>query len=183
MPKQFMFLKWSGKKAVAFLVLTIVLLTAVIGTTLAYLVVLTDTITNDFVSPNIEVQLANNKITNKGDVTVYVRATAIARLVDAEGKILATTPAITLTPNEGWTQGSDGFYYFQNAIAPNATAVSFVKTAAPLDSVDGNYTLQVTVLSEAIQANPADAVTSSWAAVSAVNSDGTLVVVPFVATP
>ena len=52
MPKTFKFLKWHGKKAVALLVLTVVLAVGMVGGTVAFIVTQTDALTNVFESKN-----------------------------------------------------------------------------------------------------------------------------------
>ena len=83
MPKTFKFLSWSGKKAIAFLVLTIVLSVATVATTLAYLIAKTNPIENTFTPPIIDVKIVGdnvegNYIQNTGDVPVYARVAIVA---------------------------------------------------------------------------------------------------------
>ena len=178
MPKEFKFFKWSGKKAVAFLVLTIALVTAVIGSTLAYVIAFTDVLTNVFTPPDIEVNFngEGNKITNDGDIDVYVRVAVVPTWMNQGGQMLPHTPEVKINPEDGWVKGNDGFYYRLAPLASGDTTIPLASVTT--EETHGSATLYVTVLSEVIQSVPADAVISSWPAITGVNDDGTLVVTP-----
>ena len=176
MPKTFKFLKWSGKKAVALFVLTAMLVTLTVGSTIAYIIVKTQDLTNTFVPPNIDINLSGNEIENTGDIPVYVRAAIVPTWIsDSDGSTLSQTPTVEITVNSGWTKGSDGFYYYTSPVAAG-TSVTPIVTAVPGSSAPEGYKLNIQVLSAAIQATPAEAVVNSWAAVTGINSDGTLIV-------
>ena len=175
MSDKFRFLKRSDKKSVIFLILTIVLVTAVVGSTIAYIVVMSNSRTNEFEPPELDVQINNNEVKNTSDIDVYVRVTTLATIVDAEGKMLPYTPEITVTPNEGWTKVSDGFYYYTKPLLPGQVAEPINKVECDVEPTE-DYTVQVVVLAEVIQSVPSTAVTSAWSAVSAVESNGDLVV-------
>ena len=57
MSGKFKFLKWHGKKAVAVLVLALLLTVAIIGATVAFVVVYTDSLHNVFAPATIEIDL------------------------------------------------------------------------------------------------------------------------------
>ena len=175
MSEKFRFLKRSDKKSVLFLILTIVLVTAVVGSTIAYIVVISNFRTNVFEPPEIDVQISNNEIINTSDIDVYVRVTTVASIVDSEGKMLPYTPEITVNINDGWVKGADGFIYCTKALAPNQTVKAISSVECEVDSNE-DYTVQVVVLSEVIQSVPSAAVTSSWSAVTGVDAGGNLVV-------
>ena len=175
MSKKFRFLKQSDKKSVLFLILTIVLVTAVVGSTIAYIVVMSNVRTNEFEPPEIDVQITNNEIKNTSDIDVYVRVTTIASIIDAEGKMLPYTPDISVTLNSGWTKGNDGFFYCTEPLVPGQVAEPINKVECDVESNE-DYTIQVVVLSEVIQSVPSTAVTSVWSAVTSVDANGNLVV-------
>ena len=176
MPKTFKFLKWSGNKAVALFVLTIVLAVAAVGSTVAYIVTKTGEVTNTFTPPNldIEINVANNEIENAGDVPVYVRAAIVANWVDEDGTILSTQPSVTYSINAGWEQGSDGFYYYTGIVPAhsNNTVALLAEDGITVNgTAPSGYTLQVQVLSSAIQTTPTEAVINGWTAVIGVDPD------------
>lgn len=191
MSKTFQFFIWSGKKAVAYLVLTVVLSVAIVGTTLAYIITQTDILQNIFEPAEVNIEIAGDDITNTGDTDVYVRAAVVVNWVDGDGAILSTMPVagvdytVEFNTAGGWVQGSDTFWYYTGVVkAANDSnnddvAPTLITTLTQTDAQkkDG-YTLTVQVLSSAIQAEPADAVTGAWTSVESVNDDKTLNIIP-----
>ena len=179
MSKTFQFFIWSGKKAVAFLVLTVALSVAIVGTTLAYIITQTDILQNIFEPAKVDIEINGNDIENKSDVDVYIRAAVVVNWVDEDGVILSTMPVAgtdyTLSTATGWTQGSDGFYYYLSKVPPTTESITLLNGVTQNKTKDG-YTLRVQVLSSAIQAEPAEAVTHSWTCVTGVDANGDLIV-------
>lgn len=178
MPKDFKYFKWSGKKAVAFLVLTIVLATAVIGTTLAYVIAFANSLINTFEAPEVEVSVSGNQVQNKGDIAVYARVAVVAAVYDENGNMLPYTIAvtdgtpdvlaITVELNSGWFVGDDGFYYCASPLAVGGSSEPF-DDITPVGTIDDTaYEIRVTVLNEVIQATPDEAVEAAWPAVDVV---------------
>ena len=169
MPKTFKFLSWSGKKAIAFLVLTIVLSVATVATTLAYLIAKTNPIENTFTPPIIDVKIVGdnvegNYIQNTGDVPIYARVAIVATWVNDDGQTYSTSPDIEVILKPDWMQGDDGFYYLTSTLATGASSTPIESIVAPANTPDG-YTLRVQVLASVIQATPVEAVENSWPAV------------------
>lgn len=171
MQKPFHFLKWSGKKAVVLAVLTLCLAAIVIGTTLAFIIVRTNSIKNQFDPPNLDINIIEgNNIKNTGDVPVYVRAVVVANWVNTEdGSILSTQPELgddysMEIDTENWFMGSDGFYYCKAPLEADASAPELVSRATPLTQMNG-YELQVKLIASAIQTTPTEAVETAWPAV------------------
>ena len=182
MSKTFQFFIWSGKKAVAFLVLTVALSLAIVGTTLAYIITQTDILQNIFEPAKVDIEINGTDIENKSDVDVYIRAAVVVNWVDEDGVILSTMPVAcegkdyVLEVANGWTQGSDGFYYYLSKVPPTTKSVTLLNGVTQNKTKDG-YTLRVQVLSSAIQAEPADAVKLSWTCVTGVDEEsGDLIV-------
>lgn len=188
MPKTFKFLIWSGKKAVVLLALTVALSVAVVGTTLAYIIVKTNELNNTFTPGEVEISITGDDITNTGDTDVYVRAAVVVNWVsDSDQSILSTMPVagtdytVEFNTDEGWTKGSDGFWYYtsrpleaaNDGDTDNAPTLITSLTQTDAQKKDG-YTLTVQVISSAIQATPAEAVIGAWTSVSGVNGDGSL---------
>ena len=184
MSKTFQFFIWSGKKAVAFLVLTVALSVAIVGTTLAYIITQTDILQNIFEPAKVDIEIKGNDIENKSDVDVYIRAAVVVNWVDGDGVILSTSPVAgvdyDIVFNEdtaltsGWVQGSDTFwYYVDTPLEAGKTANALINSITQKTTKDG-YTLTVQVISSAIQAEPAEAVRGAWTSVESVNDDKTL---------
>lgn len=183
MSKTFQFLIWSGKKAVAFLVLTVALSLAIVGTTIAYIIDYTESLKNTFTPPVVDIEsdaVAGNIIKNGSDVDVYLRAAVVVNWVDEDGAILSTKPVentdYTLDLGNNWVKGSDGFYYYTLKVAPDSADILVLDAVTCPTVTNGNYTLTVQVISSAIQAAPTDAVVGAWESVSGVNGDGSLII-------
>lgn len=180
MPKAFKFLKFTGKKAVALLAVTIVLAVSMVGATLAFIITKTDALTNIFSPAKVAIDIDDidgNKIINTGDIPVYVRVAIVANWVNGSGEIHSTTPTvqITLSDERNWVKGSDGFYYYKLPVAAN-DSVTPVNSVTTSDTAPTGYEFQVQILSSAIQSTPTSAVVEAWTAVTSVNADGSLVV-------
>ena len=188
MSKTFQFFIWSGKKAVAFLVLTVALSLAIVGTTLAYIITQTDILQNIFEPAKVDIEINGNDIENKSDVDVYIRAAVVVNWVDGDGAILSTMPVagvdytVEFNTAGGWVQGSDTFWYYTGVVkaandGDDDVAPTLITSLTQTDAQkkDG-YTLTVQVISSAIQATPTDAVVGAWESVSGVNGDGSLII-------
>lgn len=144
---------------------------------------------------------SNVFVTNNGTVDAYLRARVDIYWVDANGRIMsdmpisgtdytiewggASTDGSSWVYEEGgtvpanaladgyWVLASDGFYYWSLAVEPESQTKNLIDKAeqAGTGYSDGRK-LVVDVASQAIQANPADAVEEAWGVT--VGSDGTL---------
>lgn len=173
------------------LLLTLVLiLGAMVGTTLAYLFTNTDGLVNTFTPANVTVDIdepgwgedktVKNNVTvkNTGDVEAYIRAAVVVTWQDADGNVYPTAPeegtdyTVTWT-KDGWVKYGD-FYYHTSPVAPNqSTGVLLTECKVKDDATppDG-YHLSVEILASAIQSQPATAVQEAWG--MTVDSNGNL---------
>lgn len=180
MNKTFSFFKWTGKKAVLLFVLSVALVVTSVNVTVAVLLTKTEPIENTFTPPVLHVSLEGiDDIKNTGDVPVYVRAFSVVNWVstDNEHTILSTKPKENVDfkvefHTDGWFLASDGFYYFENALAPGEELHLFDMVTQLVEKP--GYELRFEILSSAIQATPTEAVEEAWRAVK-VADDGTLV--------
>lgn len=185
MSKTFKFLVWSGKKAVVFLALTVALSLAVVGTTIAYIIDYTESLKNTFTPPVVDISIDGDDIKNVGDTDVYVRAAVIINWVNTtDGTTLAATPvvdtdySVVFNTAGGWVKGSDGFWYYaEGPLAVGATADSLISSVTELKPLTG-YKLTVQIVSSAIQATPANAITESWTSVTGIDGEGKLIITP-----
>lgn len=179
MKKPFRFLSLTGKRAVVVLVSVILVAVLAVDATLAYLITRTDTFENIFTPPVMRLSLEGiDDITNTGDVPMYVRALGVANWVsvDDEHTILAEDPLhgddFTIDfVTEGWFLASDGFYYYENVLAPGEQIQLFL-SATQLKEKAG-YELRLEILSSGIQATPTEAIAAAWPAVR-ITENGTL---------
>ena len=165
----------KAKKPVARVALLLLLCCTVAGT-LAYLVTSTDPVTNTFtpahVSTAVDETFENGvksdvKIKNTGDIPAYIRAAVIINWADGDGNVSATpvkTTDYTIKwTKEGWVEHG-GYYYYTAPVAVGAltgqlfTGCELAKGVTPPEG----YSLQVTILADGIQSEPADAVIQAW---------------------
>lgn len=154
-----------------------VLLLATVGTTLAYLVTNTDTLTNIFNPSHVVNQIdevtTNNvksdvKVYNTGDTDAYMRAKVVVTWQDGNGNVLAVMPvagtdySITYN-NTDWDVSDKGFYYHKTPVkAGDPTAVLITSCTQLQDAPEEGYYLSVEILSQAIQAEPFSSYTEAW---------------------
>ena len=156
----------------------------VVGGTVAYLVTKTSPVENTFVpgyvscrinekgpdgekdfENNVDTEKKNVTVTNTGIVDAYIRAAIIVTWKDSSGNIAATVPVegydynLKLNTNN-WTHSGD-YYYYKSSVEPNGTTEKLVESCTALKS-NGDYTLSVEILADAIQSTPSNAVESSW---------------------
>ena len=140
--------------------LIVVILAAAVGGTVAFLTTSTEAVTNTFVPQQVTceiheifygVEKSDITVKNTCDIPVYIRVALIPYWQDADGNvagIASWTP--NFTPENGWFKGNDGYYYYPNAIEPDASTLSLTSglTLPPDDS----YKAALTIAAEAIQA-------------------------------
>lgn len=171
-------------KQLSLLISLLLVLTITVGGTLAYIITKTDMVTNIFkptevtcevVEPGWEDgKLTKSKVTvkNTGDVAAYIRAAIVVTWQNDQGQVLADVPVVgddyTITlkvgESEAWIE-SDGYYYHKTPVSAkqntNTSILVEECTVTGTAPVDG-YKLHVEIIADAIQAEPADAVTEAW---------------------
>lgn len=166
------------KKTILMLAAMALLLTVTVGSTIAYLWTSTPAVINTFtpassgtdITEDFKDNVKNNvKIKNTGDVKSYIRAAVVITWQNADGEVLGEVPvkdtdySITWT-RAGWTDlHSDGFYYYNTAVEPNASTGVLFTDCKPLKAAPKEgYTLHVEIIAQSIQAEPISAVTEAW---------------------
>lgn len=166
------------KKSLVLLTAMVVLLSAVVGGTVAYLVTATDPVTNTFTPTSLKTEIKedfkdnvkkNVTIKNTGDVKAYIRAAVIVTWQKADGTVYGVAPKAGVDYSytgaaSGWTGlASDGYYYYTSPVAPGSATSALIQSCAPLKAAPADgYTLHVEIISEAIQAEPTTAVYEAW---------------------
>lgn len=167
------------------------LLLGAVGTTLAYIIADAGPLANVFTPSHVVNEIIEPtytttekkdvKVKNTGDTTAYFRAAIVATWVktdDSSKIIYAAQPVLktdyTIEIGTDWV-GADGYYYYKYAVAPNNETTALITSCqlTEVANVPTGYTLSVEILSQAIQAEPKDAVESVWTAVY-VNDNGNL---------
>ena len=164
-----------GGRPLALLLALILVIGAAAGGTLAWLTQTTQTENNNFSYGTVSCAINESfngttksdvTVTNTGNTPAYIRAACIVNWVDAQGNIVANVPAdytySLFIPGAGWTVGKDGYYYYNDVVAPDATTAGSLLTCTSSPSADGEYKLSVKVIASAVQATPSTAVNEAW---------------------
>lgn len=137
-----------------------------------------DPLINVFTKPNVDIEIEedfddeikqNVAIRNDGNIDIYVRVALkpawILRDDDGNIEYLGTAvDNIVLTNLNGWIKIGD-YYYYTTPLAPNANTTELVGSDGieiPTVRPRSDATYKVDVISSAIQANPATAVSEAW---------------------
>lgn len=180
-------MKKQNKKSLVLLVCVALLLTCAVGSTVAYLVDKTDSITNTFTPAEVTTEITedfpgnvknNVQVKNNGSISAYIRAAVVVTWQDDEGNVYAVAPVedtdYTVTwKMDGWKKGTDGFYYHKSPVAAGAsTGILFTDCKPVKGKAPEGYHLSVEILAQAIQAEPTTVVESTWKVT--VGTDGTI---------
>lgn len=173
----------KNKKSIAMLVSLIALLVVFVGSTIAYLFMQTDSITNTFTPTSTEITIVENNegkvkkdvtIQNTGKIKAYIRATVVVTWKDDSGNVYGKAPVentdytVEWMPkdsdgNTDWVKGSDGFYYYTQPVESGASTGVLLTACKPVEGkAPEGYDLSVEILAQAIQAEPTSAVTDAW---------------------
>ena len=165
-----------NRKAVLLLASLFLIVFAMIGSTVAYLVTGTGELVNTFTpaktgSDIIDETFKNNvkenvRVTNNGDIAVYVRAREVIYWVDKDSYILATPPAdgtytVTYSNSENWIKGTDGFYYYKTSVGAGTSTDILIQNVTWIPPKNGEK-LIVDIIAETIQLTPDEAVLQAW---------------------
>ncbi len=141
---------------------------SVVGSTVAFIVVHTQSVVNEFEPSNVSCEVTedfdgsvkqNVNVTNTGDADAWIRVKLVTYRVNDEGQHIGGTAIVpNFTPGNGWVL-HDGFYYYTSLVAPNKQPSSNLITSIILstysDADGGKQAIEV--IAEAIQAKGTDA--------------------------
>ena len=164
-----------NRTAILFMAI-IMLIGAVIGSTVAFLITNTGPVENKFAYASVSCEVKEDfngstkkdvQIKNTGSTDAYIRATYVVNWVDAQGNIVASVPegySYTLTENPGgkWTKRADGYFYYLASVAPGKSTPGSLLTCTVTHPENPEYRLSVEILATAIQSTPAKAVKEAW---------------------
>lgn len=168
-----------SKKAVIVIVAAIMLIFFAVGTSIAYFTSSPPPLENTLDPANISIEVlednrtdgiqSNVKVLNTSDVSVFIRAYVIYNFVseNGSGSVLGVSPIedqdyVTDYASKGWIKGSDGFWYYETAVDPNALTEPLIELCKPKLFAPDGYKLNVRVVANAIQANPTTAVEDAF---------------------
>ena len=176
-------------KTSSLVICLLLIVTVVIGGTVAYIFTKTSEVENTFVMPEYNVEIdeefsgtvkENVAVEIIGDMEVYVRASVLVSWKDANGNILATAPVenadyqMSMGESSNWFKASDGFYYYKlpvrgtksvdanGAVTGTSTEILIEKCEVLKAAPKEGYHLAVDILSQVIQATPTEAVVTAW---------------------
>jgi len=160
--------KRKYSKSLVLLLSLALVLTVSVGGSLAYLHTQSNSVQNSFQVGKVEVTVVpsgNAYVVKNSDednsVSVCIRAAVVANWSSGAG-VYWKNPQVAIS-GTGWTKGTDGYYYYSGSVAKGGqTSELSVTLASGEQAPDNTYTLQVQVLAEAIQSEPAAAVNQAW---------------------
>ena len=164
-----------NRTAVLFMAI-IMLIGAVVGSTVAYLITKTGSVENKFTYASISTGIEETfdgttksgvKVTNTGDIAAYVRATYVVNWLHKDGTVAASVPegysySLTENPDKTWTKGTDGYFYYWTPVASGESTAGSLLTCTVTYPENPEYTLSVEILATAVQSTPANAVADAW---------------------
>ncbi|MBR2464127.1 MAG: hypothetical protein IKB41_01675 [Clostridia bacterium] len=183
--KQLKFFRWHGKRAIALLALTVVLVLGVVGGTVAFIVTRTDSVTNTFQPAVIDSVTAQSVVGNMGDAPSFARVAVVVNWVANDGTVYAVSPSLgtdySITfDTANWKQGTDTFWYYTKALenlpddadinaegfdpTPYVTT-SLITECTQLAAAPDGYSLKVEILASTIQADPETVAETQWGVV------------------
>ena len=168
--------QFAKKKAVILALSAALLLAGATGGALAYLTGEADPVVNSFVPGAVTCEVVQTvtgdaetgaKVRNTGNVRAWIRAAVVGNTVNADGYLTGNADLSSYLGASGWTQHTDGYWYWSGKVEPQALTGELLT-----DDIDLNGTL-VTVLAEAIQADGMpESVTTAIAAFEYANGGG-----------
>ena len=165
-----------NKLAILFIAV-VMLIGAVAGSTVAFLVTDTQPVTNTFEYAKVSCAVIetfngskkeNVQIKNTGTTDAYIRATYVVNWLNKEdGTIAASVPtdysySLAENPDGKWTKGNDGYFYYWTPVAPNGLTDGSLLNCTVTYPDNPKYVLSVEILATAVQSTPAKAVQEAW---------------------
>lgn len=166
--------KRRSKKTGTLLFSLVLLLTMMVGGTLAYLTIQTNPVVNQFTPSHVSCTVtesfdgttkSNVNVKNDSDINAYIRVKLVTYRVNAANQHIGGTAALpAFTLGAGWVKHGE-YYYYTQPVAPGASPAanltdSMTLTGSYTDADGGKQVIEV--MAEAIQSVPASAVESAW---------------------
>lgn len=163
-----------NKLAILFIAV-VMLIGAVVGSTVAFLVTETKPVENKFSYAKLSTEItevftgdtkSNVQIKNTGDTAAYIRATYVVTWRDMSGNIVPSVPegysySLTKNPDGTWKKIGDYFYY-PTPVEPNSSTLGSLLNCTVTHPDNPEYVLNVEILASTIQSTPENAVTEAW---------------------
>lgn len=171
----------NNKRALVLVACLILVLTASVGTTLGYLLSVTEPMTNAFEAASVECEVQSDEngfyfIKNTGNVDAYIRVAIIATWTKSDGTVSAQVPEISFNLKDNWIQAEDGYYYYKFPVQKETDILILENLGAGTVTMDG-YSLDIKIVTSAVQADPITVVADAWqSGVEAVSESGELTI-------
>lgn len=161
----------SSILAITFLILLIGMITA--GSTLAYLHTKAEAVENTFIPATTDCEVneefdgtkkKNVKVTNTGNVDMYIRVKLMFYWVDSNGNVVAKNSwEDDITPaNSKWKLGKDGYYYYTESVEAKKSTENIIDEITLKNDTADNTRQVLEVMATCIQAEPSTAVLDAW---------------------
>lgn len=148
-------------KPVTVLIALVLLLTAGIGGTVAYITTISPKIETVFVPTDVDCEIQDDfTVKNTGSNNAYIRVAAVQNYVAENGHVCAKHSVPSLpTVGDDW-ELKGGYYYYIHMLAPDHATSPLFNFFSSTD-MDG-CKLQLELFASAIQAEPTDVVIKVW---------------------
>lgn len=157
-------------KSILLLASMILVIIAVVGGTLAFLLDTAGPVENTFTPSEVPIEVmeyldgstkSNVRIKNTGNVDAYIRAKVIVNWKKTTGEIVASVPAGYIydleSPETGWVL-HNGYYYFTSKVEPQTETETYLIPRCTVKMPENpEYELQVDIIAQSIQADGEDA--------------------------
>ncbi len=188
-------------RSLALLAAVVLLVGVGVGSTVAFLHMKTDSIQNDFTYGKVSCEVLESfaeedgfyakrdiRIKNTGNTDAYIRVLLVFTWKDQDGNVYVNRPEadedyqINLALTNGWIMSRNdigAYIYYKDPVAPGEETPILIdglrQAAGVTGPENGKYALSVEIIADAVQAEPAEAVTDAWDE-AAVGADGTLTI-------
>lgn len=172
-------------KALIVAALAVVILTAAVGGTMAWLSTQTQDLTNTFVPAKVTCKVDENfteggtekkdvRIQNTGTTDAYIRVAMIGNWYQGDKIVASWTDNIVLSSSD-WFKANDGYYYYKKSVAGLGYTTNLFNSYTPdtrPDGVPDDAHFEMNIICQAVQSTPAAAVQDAWGVT--VGADGTI---------
>ena len=150
----------SGVKLLPLAAALVLIVGLAAGSTMAYLTDESDALSGSYTAGVVACQPTDSyTVENTGNVDAYIRVQLVQNYVDAQGHVCTAHENTVPASPAGWIS-TGGYYYYPQPVSPgNVTAP--VATHSDAVEHDG-CTTSITIIAQAIQAQPTDAVIDAW---------------------
>lgn len=178
-------MKKLNSKSILLLIAAIMILTVSVAGTVAYLAAVTGPVVNTFEPTEVKTEIDEEfdgstkreifiiNPTGDNKIDVYIRVALVGNWVNQAGDVVApaTDSEISFTIGTDWVKKGD-YYYYTKKVAPGGSTTNLLGSDITANvKADGSY-LSLTVIQQAIQAEPTSVVSSIWGVTVA--GDGTI---------